>query len=177
MDISCDKLNLLYLTNQTYKNKYNKLTEEKTKKSENFTKYTDEDIEFYRKRIFQLTKELLRGKNTNPSINNSFKHFANICIDHFQFEDAKEIYQKEYENLKTTNNGPKHFDASEVNKFMMKTEKPQEPKSIKDFLNVISTVIKNLTLRRIHSLMIHPVNLILLQEQSKPISQPVLLLG
>jgi hypothetical protein len=136
MDISCDKLNLLYLTNQAYKNKYNKLTEEKTKKSENFTKYTDEDIEFYRKRIFQLTKELLRGKNTNPSINNSFKHFANICIDHFQFEDAKEIYQKEYENLKTTNNGPKHFDASEVNKFMMKTEKPQEPRTIKDFLNI-----------------------------------------
>ena len=31
------------------------------------------------------------------------------------------------------------FNEVEVNKFMMKSEKPEEPKTIKDFLNVKST--------------------------------------
>ena len=138
MDISCDKLNLLYLTNQTYQNKYNKLEKVKTNTSAKFV--DDTDIEFYRKRIFQLTKELLRGKNINPLINDSFKNFASICINHFQFEDAKEIYQKQYENINLKKkNLDLIFNEKEVNKFMMKSEKPQEPKSIKDFLNVKST--------------------------------------
>ena len=89
MEVSCDKLNLLYLTNQTYQNKYNKLENDKTKKSE--ITIDDKDIEFYRKRIFQMTKELLRGKNINSDINNSFRNFAGVCINYFQFEDAKEF--------------------------------------------------------------------------------------
>ena len=138
MEVSCDKLNLLYLTNQTYQNKYNKLENDKTKKSE--ITIDDKDIEFYRKRIFQMTKELLRGKNINSDINNSFRNFAGVCINYFQFEDAKEVYQKEYENMKTNEKKPDlSFNEVEVNKFMMKSEKPEEPKTIKDFLNVKST--------------------------------------
>ena len=138
MEVSCDKLNLLYLTNQTYQNKYNKLENDKTKKSE--ITIDDKDIEFYRKRIFQMTKELLRGKNINSDINNSFRNFAGVCINYFQFEEAKEVYQKEYENMKTNEKKPDlSFNEVEVNKFMMKSEKPEEPKTIKDFLNVKST--------------------------------------
>ena len=138
MEVSCDKLNLLYLTNQTYQNKYNKLENDKTKKNE--ITIDDKDIEFYRKRIFQITKDLLRGKNINNDVNNSFRNFAGICINYFQFEDAKEVYQKEYENMKTNEKKPDlSFNEVEVNKFMMKSEKPEEPKTIKDFLNVKST--------------------------------------
>jgi len=135
MDISCGKLNLLYLTNQTYQNRYNKLKNDKTQNTENVI--VDEDIDFYRKRIFHLTKDLLRGKKMNTSINNSFRHFATVCINYFQFEDAKEIYQKEYENIKIIKKGPDtSFNQLEANKCMMKSEKPQEPRTIKDFLNV-----------------------------------------
>lgn len=138
MEVSCDKLNLLYLTNQTYQNKYNKLEKDKTKKSE--IVIDDKDIEFYRKRIFQMTKELLRGKKINSDVNNSFRNFAGVCINYFQFEDAKEVYQKEYENMETNEKKPDlSFNEVEVNKFMMKSEKPEEPKTIKDFLNVKST--------------------------------------
>ena len=138
MEVSCDKLNLLYLTNQTYQNKYNKLENDKTKKSE--ITIDDKDIEFYRKRIFQMTKELLRGKKINSDVNNSFRNFAGVCINYFQFEDAKEVYQKEYENMETNEKKPDlSFNEVEVNKFMMKSEKPEEPKTIKDFLNVKST--------------------------------------
>ena len=138
MEVSCDKLNLLYLTNQTYQNKYNKLNERDKKKSEKMV--DDEEIEFYRKRIFQLTKELLRNKNINPDVDNSFRNYANVCINYFKFEDAKEVYQKEYENIKIVKKGPDiSFNEIDINKIMMKNEKPPEPKTIKDFLNVKST--------------------------------------
>lgn len=138
MDISCDKLNLLYLTNQTYQNRYNKLNNNEKKNSE--TVVDNKEIEFYKKRIFQLTKELLRGKTITSDIDNGFRSFASICINHFQFEDAKEVYQKEYENIKITKNVPDlNFDEIEANKFMMKSEKPQEPRTIKDFLNITTS--------------------------------------
>ena len=31
------------------------------------------------------------------------------------------------------------FNENEINKFMMKSEKPQEPKTIKDFLNITTS--------------------------------------
>ena len=134
MDISCDKLNLLYLTNQTYQNRYNKLNDNEKKKDS--TLVDDEEIAFYKKRIFQLTKELLRGKTINSDIDAGFRNFASVCVNYFQFEDAKEVYQKEYENIHTIKKGPDlNFNEIDANKLMMKSEKPQEPKTIKDFLN------------------------------------------
>ena len=132
MDISCNHLNLLYLTNQTFQQRYNKLNEKES------NDLINGDIEFYRKRIFHLTKELLRGKKISTSINNSFRNFANICIAHFKFEDTKEVYQKQYNDIKFNKEKKSDisFNQMEVNKFMMKSEKPSEPKTIKDFLNV-----------------------------------------
>lgn len=132
MDISCNHLNLLYLTNQTFQHRYNKLNEKES------NDLINADIEFYRKRIFHLTKELLRGKKIGTSIDNSFRNFANICIAHFKFEDTKEVYQKQYSDMKynVKKKSDISFNQMEVNKFMMKSEKPPEPKTIKDFLNV-----------------------------------------
>jgi hypothetical protein len=135
MDISCNHLNLLYLTNQTYQNRYNKLN------SENAIDIVDNDMEFYRKRIYHLVKEILRGKKINSSINNSFRNFANTCINHFKFEDTKELYQNQYAEMEqqVKKKIDISFNEMEINKYMMKSEKPPEPKTIKDFLNVSST--------------------------------------
>ena len=135
MDISCNHLNLLYLTNQTFQQRYNKLNEKESNDLINI------DIEFYRKRIFHLTKELLRGKKINTSIDNSFRNFANICIAHFKFEDTKEMYKKQYNDMQciVEKKSDISFNQMEANKFMMKSEKPAEHKTIKDFLNVRTT--------------------------------------
>jgi hypothetical protein len=136
MDVSCSKLNLLYLTNQTFQHRYNKCEN----KSKLFQIVEKEELDFYRKRIFQTCKDVLRGKCQNQTLVKSFENFALKCIDNYKFEDKKEFYQKEYENIKIKKKGPDlNFNEIEVNKFMMKSEKPQEPKTIKDFLNVTTS--------------------------------------
>ena len=54
MDISNNKIDLLYLTNPAILQKYNKTL---IKNNED-----QEEMEFYKKRIFQITKDLLRKK-------------------------------------------------------------------------------------------------------------------
>jgi hypothetical protein len=136
MDVSCSKLDLLYLTNQSFKHRYNKCE----KKSKLFQLVEKEELDFYRKRIFQTCKDVLRGKCKNQIVISSFENFAAKCIANYKFEDKKEFYQKEYENIKIVKKGPDlNFNEIEANKFMMKSEKPQEPKTIKDFLNVTTT--------------------------------------
>ena len=64
MDISCSKLNLLYLTNQTFQHRYNK----SNSKSKLFQLVEKEELDFYRKRIFQTCKDILRGKCENQTL-------------------------------------------------------------------------------------------------------------
>ncbi len=136
MDVSCSKLDLLYLTNQTFKHRYNK----SGNKSNLFQVVEKEELDFYRKRIFQTCKDVLRGKCQNQRLAKSFENFAAKCIDNYKFEDKKEFYQKEYNDILIIKKmADISFNESEVNKFMMKSEKPQEPKTIKDFLNVTTT--------------------------------------
>tara|TARA_B110000008_G_scaffold278955_1_gene324278 strand:+ start:2459 stop:2965 length:507 start_codon:yes stop_codon:yes gene_type:complete len=136
MDVSCSKLNLLYLTNQTFQHRYNKCEN----KSKLFQIVGKEDLNFYRKRIFQTCKDVLRGNCNNDTLVKSFENFAAKCIENYKFEDKKEFYQKEYNDIVITKKmADISFNQSEVNKFMMKSEKPQEPKTIKDFLNVTTS--------------------------------------
>ena len=140
MDISCSKLNLLYLTNQTFQHRYNK----SDSKSKVFQLVEKEELDFYRKRIFQTCKDVLRGKCGNQTLVKSFENFAAKCIENYKFEDKKEFYQKEYNDIEITKKITDiSFNQLEVNKFMMKSEKPQEPKTIKDFLNVTTSYKKN----------------------------------
>ena len=65
------------------------------------------DILFYRKRIFQITKECLKFKPVNQDIQVAFDAFAKEMISYLKFEDKKDIFQNEYKYLDTeeqTNN-------------------------------------------------------------------------
>ena len=71
---------LLYLTNPNFKLKYNK----------EVTKIVDsEDVKFYRKRILQDTKDLLRGNNITEDIQNMFDRFCDELIKYYKFTDKK----------------------------------------------------------------------------------------
>ena len=78
MDVSLNLIDLQYLTNP---DKLNKIMQK-----QNISKISQRDLEFYKKRIFQLTKDMLRGEKINTKVDKAFEHYANICIDHFQFE-------------------------------------------------------------------------------------------
>ena len=59
---------------------------------------------FYRKRVLNLTRELLLKKDTsyneiNPDIKNSFDNFVKTCIHYFKTIDRNDIIQEEYNHF------------------------------------------------------------------------------
>ena len=93
MDVSLNLIDLQYLTNP---DKLNKIMQK-----QNISKISQKNLEFYKKRIFQLTKDMLRGEKINTKVDKAFEHYANICIDHFQFVDKMELIQKDYKDIKS----------------------------------------------------------------------------
>jgi hypothetical protein len=85
-------IDLMYLTN------HNRQSREANKHSEIVDK---KEVSFYRKRIFQLCKDLLRNTDTSIEIKESFDHFCLTAIEHFKMKDKSEIIQNEYKHLDT----------------------------------------------------------------------------
>ena len=129
MDISQNnRIDLLYLTNPNFKLKYNK----------QFTEVVNyEDIKFYRKRILQDTKDLLRGNKLGEEVNSVFDKYCGKLIEYYKFIDKKNIIQEEYKDLPTkiekTN---KDFKLEIENEKLMKKPKVIK-KTIKDFIPIV----------------------------------------
>lgn len=71
-------------------------------------KIEKEDIKFYRKRIMNFTKNILkhnlkRDKNINEYLHTMCYNYIYQLIELFKKEDATEIIQKEYEELEKNN--------------------------------------------------------------------------
>ena len=130
MDISKNqKLDLLYLTNPNIMNKYNKTQE--------INSIEPEELKFYRKRILMLTKDYLRNKQENTTLDDVFNSYAYSLINFFKFIDKKEIIQQEYKNVKEKKGKlDKSFKLSVENKKMMKQSKEQS-KTIKDYIPIV----------------------------------------
>lgn len=75
----------------------------KTEKSVN-----KKDKKFYRKRIYQLTKELLtktdETKNISPDVKYAFDNFVKTCIFHFKTSDTCDIIQEDYKDIDDLDN-------------------------------------------------------------------------
>ena len=89
MDVSLNMIDLEYLTNPVFLKVKKKMTKNNDKV----------DITFYRKRIFQLTKDFLCGKYINAELDNSFRNYTRTCIDYFKFIDQSDIIQEEYSKI------------------------------------------------------------------------------
>ena len=57
------------------------------------------DIKFYRKRILQTTKDLLRNNQISEEVDESFLDFSRVLINYFKFKDKSEIIQATYKKL------------------------------------------------------------------------------
>ena len=114
MDISINQIDLEYLTNYSYEHHFNK-----PKKNDVYY----DDLEFYKIRIFKLTKDLLRGNESSIIIKESFHAYINTAIKSFKFEDETEILQEEFKDLeekKKKDKTNKEFKSIESDKLMMK---------------------------------------------------------
>ena len=132
MDISANPLDLIYFTNSTsYKRKHN------VKYKENNEEYL-KDLQFYRKRILQNTKDLLRNKEDNEDIKRVFNVYSKELIRHFKFIDKKDIMQEDYQNLGINNKKKVNidFELEDQNKLMMREKNGKEKSTIESYINV-----------------------------------------
>lgn len=129
-----NKIDLLYLTNQNFIDKYN--TKENIIEKKNL-----DEIQFYRKRILHTTKELLRNNSINECVDSSFHSYCGELIKFFKFQDKKDMIQEQYKNLKEKEKTSVNVDfkLSEKNQIMARETKKQI-KTIKDCMPL---VVKN----------------------------------
>ena len=132
MDVSLNLIDLQYLTNP------DKLTKLMQKKD--LQQIPRNDLDFYKKRIFQLTKDMLRGEKINTKVNKAFVNHAQICIDHFKFMDKMELIQNDYKDIKSPVNKKNTFNMKNSNSMMLRKKKPYQPR-ITDNIKIKSTRI------------------------------------
>jgi len=133
MDSSCNNIDLKYLLNPAFA----PLFDEKKPTANQLSR---EELEFYKRRIFLLTKKFLKGEKTNDkSINNIFEKYASQCIEYFKFNDKKEIIQNDYKNL-SMNQGKDTplVSEKEANTIIMKKPHQKIPK-ITDHIDIKTT--------------------------------------
>lgn len=105
-----------------------------------------EDLDFYRKRIYQATKELTKNEfdNKQQAIKNAYINYVKLLIEHFKLEDIKEIMSEQLDTiLEESEEDAEQPDdpqsADEITKqFLIRGEKPSIIR-IEDCFNVIKT--------------------------------------
>jgi len=113
-------IDLMYLTNHSRQPREAKTQNEIVDRKE---------VSFYRKRIFQLCKDLLRQNPTSPEIKELFDQFCLTAIEHFKMVDKAEIIQNEYKHLDVDVpvSSYKPEDIPDPNEIMFKKiEKPND---------------------------------------------------
>ena len=132
MDISANPLDLIYFTNSTAFKKIN------TKKEKDRDIEYEKNLQFYRKRILQKTKDFLRNEEKNETLKRLFMEYSKTLIEHFKFIDKKDIIQEDYKNLgeKKIRVADKNFEMQDQNKLMMKEKKGKEKSKIESFIDV-----------------------------------------
>ena len=93
MDISnnIDLITLECLTNPGFYDKYNL-------KKNNPTKISKEDRKFYKKRIINETKKMLRNDFDTPALKEIFNVYVISLVDYFKIVDKRDIIQEDYKN-------------------------------------------------------------------------------
>lgn len=93
-----------------------------------------EDLQFYRKRIFNLFKEMISNNLTDeisPDVKYAYNTFVKSAINYFKIVDNNDLLQEEYKDLKIDGECENIIDASsnldEANKLMMRSVKMDVP--------------------------------------------------
>ena len=127
------------------------------------------DKKFYRKRIYNLTKELLlsleQPTNLSPDVKYAFDNYIKTCIQYFKAIDNNDIIQEDYKDINndTLNTSVDGIDniitPEEANNFLMRSVKINAP-SLDNF--IIKTITKK------------PENIILPQQKEINLMDPIL---
>jgi protoporphyrinogen oxidase len=115
------------------------------------TKVNNSDRKFYKKRIYDLTKQLLNNEpiseNIFPDVKNGFQSYIKACVDYFKTLDKTDILQEDYQtidnSIKIDRNNEINVDnisnTQEANQLMMRSIKIQEPNSLEKLVKRTQT--------------------------------------
>jgi len=115
------------------------------------TKVNNSDRKFYKKRIYDLTKQLLNNEpiseNIFPDVTNGFQNYIKACVDYFKTLDKTDILQEDYQtidnSIKIDRNNEINVDnisnTQEANQLMMRSIKIQEPNSLEKLVKRTQT--------------------------------------
>ena len=103
------------------------------------------DKKFYRKRVLNLTRELLLKKDDdyseiNPDIKYSFDNYIKTCIHYFKIIDNNDIIQEEYKDFTSGSDIQYDFNNTydnEKDKLFMRTVKI--PNGLEKFVKITTT--------------------------------------
>ena len=83
-----------------------------------------QDIIFYKKRIFQMAKDILLQNQTDSKVKHAFDSFCKVCIEYFKFIDKSDIIQTDYSHIKVKKDLSKeNIDLHTTNKIIMRKKK------------------------------------------------------
>jgi protoporphyrinogen oxidase len=114
-------------------------------------KVNNSDRKFYKKRIYDLTKQLLNNESVSenifPDVTNGFQNYIKACVDYFKTLDKTDILQEDYQtidnSIKIDRNNEINVDnisnTQEANQLMMRSIKIQEPNSLEKLVKRTST--------------------------------------
>jgi hypothetical protein len=142
---------LKYLTNPYYQNVITARNKNIINEDEPGNNITKEDIQFYRKRIVALTKDMLKGIHTNNEVKKEYEEYVHHMINYFKMVDRKDILQKQYieegeeKKVDEDDNDDDGIDISnikmeKVNELMMK--KTIKVANLNDFVIITNTTKK-----------------------------------
>jgi len=134
---ACDKLTMETMMNV---DAYSKYINRRSQAAELRNFPDNSERKFYRRRIIDTTKEMLRDSKyiNDGTVTNAFNAYINACIMHFKFIDLADTIQQDYSNLSVSATLTKIDDESEdtatsimkMNK-MCFNPKVEESKSVK----------------------------------------------
>ena len=113
------------------------------------------DKRFYKKRIYDLTKQLMNNEppaRIYPDVKTVFDNYVKTCVEYFKALDTADIIQEDYAsivntvqniNSQTTDINTDGIDTTDAaNKLMLRTIKITEPNSLEKTVTRTSTRIK-----------------------------------
>ena len=80
---------------------YDRHMNENSEEGINADKHRTKKLNFYKKRIIGLTKDMLKNKFPEEHLRQSFNQYTNCLIEYFEFIDKKDIIQDEYKSMDT----------------------------------------------------------------------------
>lgn len=121
-------ITLEFLTNPLYHNMINSKSE-----AINSRKINKQDIKFYRKRIYALSKDLLKGKYPNESLKKIHDDYVNAAIIYLKMIDTKDIIQEQYKIDSSTNEISQNELLPDINNINFSNEMgSNEPSNVAD---------------------------------------------